>query len=187
MYNPFCHNAFRHIGLNPNLISLNNYMKIRTSLFLLFTLLVSPINLFAQPGVDTLVHLPASTVYGSQTISLSGTEKSLYTGTDIVLVDGTVSEAFKQIPSLVTDIEGGVTYRGSNRSGMLLNGVPYGLLEEYTGDFLIQLPARFFERISVASFPPVEWLPDGDAGVVDMRSVFLRPQDSPLSFTIAGG
>ncbi|MCD8178197.1 MAG: TonB-dependent receptor [Tannerellaceae bacterium] len=162
-------------------------MKIRTSLFLLFTLWVSPMNLFAQPGVDTLVYLPASTVYGSQTISLSGTEKSLYTGTDIVLVDGTVSEAFKQIPSLVTDIEGGVTYRGSNRSGMLLNGVPYGLLEEYNGDFLIQLPARFFERISVASFSPIEWLPDGDAGVVDMHSVFLRPQDSPLSFTIAGG
>ena len=87
------------------------------------------------------------------------------------------------MPSLVTDIEGGVTYRGSGKAGMLINGIPYGLLEEYSGDVLIQLPALFFNRISMSALPDISLVPDGDAGVLNLSSTNYTKSDSPLTVT----
>ena len=58
--------------------------------------------------------------------------------------------------------------QGSGNVGMLVDGVPYGLLEEYSGDVLIQLPALFFNQISLGAFPPINAVPDGDVGILNL-------------------
>lgn len=142
----------------------------------------------AQTPVDMNLSLQNIEIQGKRFAGLSGGEvKRLQVENNLSSLTNTVSEAFRQMPSLVTDIEGGVTYRGSGKAGMLINGIPYGLLEEYSGDVLIQLPALFFNRISMSALPDISFVPDGDAGLLDLSSVNYTKEDSPLTVTLGAG
>lgn len=152
----------------------------------LFAWLASPS--LAQAPADTTLSLQNIEIQGKRFGGLSGGEiKRLQVENNLSSLTGTTSEAFRQLPSLVTDIEGGITFRGSNKAGLLLNGIPYGLLEEYSGDMLIQLPALFFNRIAMTSVPPVHLVPDGDAGVLNLASAGFTAADSPLQLTLGAG
>ena len=70
---------------------------------------------------------------------------------------------------------------------MLVDGVPYGLLEEYSGDVLIQLPALFFNQISLGAFPPINAVPDGDVGILNLVPRMYGTGDSPLYVTLGAG
>lgn len=142
----------------------------------------------AQTPVDMNFLLQNVEIQGKRFAGLNGGEvKRLQGEKNLSSLTGTVSEAFRQMPSLVTDIEGGVTYRGSGKAGMLINGIPYGLLEEYSGDVLIQLPALFFNRISMSALPDISLVPDGDAGVLNLSSSYYTKDDSPLIITFGAG
>lgn len=142
----------------------------------------------AQTPVDMNLSLQNIEIQGKRFIGLNGGEvKRLQVENNLSSMTGTVSEAFRQMPSLVTDIEGGVTYRGSSKAGMLINGVPYGLLEEYSGDVLIQLPALFFNHISMSALPDISLVPDGDAGLLNLSSSYYTKEDSPLTVTLGAG
>lgn len=156
---------------------------------LLLSLLVflSP-GAFSQAPADTTLSIQNIDVQGWRLGGLSGGEmKRLQVDRNLSSLTGTTAEAFRQLPSVVTDIEGGVTFRGSNRAGMLINGIPYGVLEEYSGDMLIQLPALFFDRLALTSVPAIEWIPDGDAGVLNLSSTSFTSADSPLQVTLGAG
>lgn len=141
----------------------------------------------SQTPVDSLIHLQNVEIRGSRFSGLSGGEiKRLQVEGNLSSLSTTTADALRQMPSLSTDIEGGITFRGSNKTSALLNSIPYGLLEEYSGDLLIQLPALFFNRIEVLSCPPIEWIPDGDAGVLNLSSS-LSAQDSPFQLSLGGG
>lgn len=142
----------------------------------------------AQTPVDMSLSLQNIEIQGKRFAGLNGGEvKRLQVEKNLSSLTGTVSEAFRQMPSLVTDIEGGVTYRGSGKAGILINGIPYGLMEEYSGDVLIQLPALFFNRLSMSALPDISLVPDGDAGVLNLSSAAYTKADSPLTVTLGAG
>ena len=150
-----------------------------------FVLSLFGLGAMAQTPVDTAFYLNNIEVTGSRFAGISGGEvKRLNVERNLSSVSVTAADAFRQLPSVVTDIEGGVTYRGSNRVGMLIDGIPYGLLEEYSGDVLIQLPALFFNRIALSAYPSISLVPDGDAGVMGLESSVSG--DSPLTVTLGG-
>ena len=96
----------------------------------------------AQAVADTTLSIQDIEIRGRRFAGLSSGEvKRLQVENNLSSLAVTTAEAFRQVPSLITDIEGGITYRGSSKPGMLINGIPYGLLEEYSGDVLIQLAA----------------------------------------------
>jgi hypothetical protein len=158
-----------------------------------FVLLPLSLSLFclaatAQLPVDTTLSLQNVVVQGARFGGLSGGElQQLTIENNLSSLTGATAEAMRQLPSLLTDIEGGITYRGSAKAGVLLNGVPYGLLEEYSGDVLIQLPAVFFERIALTAFPPVGNIPDGDAGVLTLSPAASASTGSPLQVVLGAG
>lgn len=142
----------------------------------------------SQTLSDTTLTLQNVDVRGKRFAGLSGGEvKRLQVEGNLSSATGTAADAFRQLPSVVTDIEGGITFRGSNKPGMLVNGIPYGLMEEYSGDVLIQLPALFFNRIEMTSFPPIELVPEGDAGILNLSSASYSRGDSPLQLTVGAG
>ncbi|MGM9759710.1 MAG: TonB-dependent receptor domain-containing protein [Parabacteroides sp.] len=161
----------------------------RNVLFFSFGLLLGPLAAVAQAPADTTLQISGVEIQGSRFSGLSeqGDKKMLQVDRNLSSLTSTTSEAFRQLPSVMTDIEGTVSFRGSNQVGMLLNGVPYGLLEENRGDVLIQLPALFYNRIAVSSFSPIEWVPDGDAGVISLDSRRYTRDDSPFMVTLGGG
>lgn len=143
---------------------------------------------FPQASVDKTVSLQNVEVQGKHFGGLTGGEvKRLQVDNNLSGRAGTTADVFRLLPSVVTDIEGGITFRGSGHPGLLINGVPYGLMEEQSGDMLIQLPALFFGRVSMTTFPSVERVPDGDAGVLDLSSVAYTAADSPLTLTLGAG
>ena len=153
-----------------------------------FIVCVAGNDLSAQVVADTTLSIQDVEVRGRRFAGLSNGEmKRLQVENNLSSISATTAEAFRQIPSLITDIEGGVTFRGSNKPGLLMNGIPYGLLEEYSGDVLIQLPALFFDRIMMSAFTSADIVPDGDAGSLNLASTRYSAEDSPLQLTLGAG
>ena len=129
-------------------------------------------------------------VIGKYASGISGGPlRTLQVERQLSAVSVTAAEAIRQLPSIVTDIEGGVTFRGSNKSGLFINGIPYGVMEEYSGDVLIQLPALFFNKVGLQVYPDITWVPDGDAGVLNLSSSAFPSSErvSPLSLSLGAG
>ncbi|MDR1203060.1 MAG: outer membrane beta-barrel family protein [Tannerellaceae bacterium] len=162
-------------------------MKLRLVL-LPFILYLCCFTATAQLPVDTTLSLQNVVVQGTHFGGISGGElQHLTIENNLSSLTGATAEAIRQLPSLLTDIEGGITYRGSVKAGVVLNNVPYGLLEEYSGDVLIQLPALFFERITLTAFPPIGNIPDGDAGVLSLLPAVSSSSESPLQVVLGAG
>ena len=139
-------------------------MKLSTYLFLLPIITIH--HLSAQFTTDTVLTIQNINIQGQYFTTInSGTIKQLNTSSNISSNLGTTSDIIRQLPSVNTDIEGTVFFRGSSKSAQLIRGVPYGFLEEQSGDILIQLPASFFSQVTVLSQPDLSFLPDGESGV----------------------
>lgn len=160
----------------------------KCSILLLPMLFLTSLPLFSQTKTDKTYLLQNIEVKGKRFGGLTqGEVKQMQVERNLTGVTGTTADVFRQLPSVITDIEGGITYRGSNKPGLLINGIPYGLMEENSGDMLIQLPALFFNRISMTSMPSIELLPDGDAGVLNLSPAAYTRNDSPLQLTVGAG
>ena len=157
------------------------------------TFLCLGISAYAQDLVgDTTLNrtIDEVEVIGKYASGISGGSlRTLQVERQLSAVSVTAAEAIRQLPSIVTDIEGGVTFRGSNKSGLFINGIPYGLMEEYSGDVLIQLPALFFNKVGLQVYPDITWVPDGDAGVLNLSSSAFPSSEriSPLSLSLGAG
>lgn len=153
----------------------------------LAALLAMPV--FSQTPADTTLTIRNIEIQGTRFAGLGerGGMKILRVDNNLSSVTNTAADAFRQLPSVITDMEGAVTYRGSGNVGMLVDGVPYGLLEEYSGDVLIQLPALFFNQISLGAFPPINAVPDGEAGILNLVPRTYEAGDSPLYVTLGAG
>ncbi|MDH6312899.1 iron complex outermembrane receptor protein [Parabacteroides sp. PFB2-10] len=147
-------------------------------LITLLLLMIPSSALLSQAPVDTTVTLQNIEVQGIRFGGISSGEvKRLQVENNISSMPVSAAEAMRHIPSLTTDIEGGITFRGSTQAKTLLRGVPYGLLEEQSGDLLIQLPAFFFNQIEATAYPLIERMADGDAGMIDFS--VSDPSDMP--------
>lgn len=136
---------------------------------------------------DSVITLPAVEVNEKHLSRFSAGEiKKLQVDKDLTSVTGTAAEAFRQLPSLVADIEGNLLFRGSPKSSVLINGIPYGMMEENSGDVLIQLPALFFNSLSLSSVPGTEYIPDGSGSVLSLSSS-AQPETSPLQLNLGAG
>lgn len=163
-------------------------MYMKRTLLLLPAIASMSLFAFAQTPVDKTVSLQSIEIQGKRFGGLTGGEvKRLQVDSNLSGLTGTAADVFRLLPSVVTDIEGGIVFRGSSDPGLLMNGVPYGLMEEYSGDMLIQLPALFFGRVSMTATPSVEQVPDGDAGILDLSPAVYTAGDSPLTLTLGAG
>lgn len=144
---------------------------------------------FAQEAyvTDSVIRLPAVEISEKQFSRMSSGEmKKLRVAADLTAVSVTASDALRSLPSVITDIEGALSFRGTTRNMLLINGIPYGFLEENSGDVLIQLPALFFPDATLSSVPGTEVLPDGSGSAVSFSSATFTG-DSPLRITAGAG
>lgn len=158
------------------------------------TLLISalfPQNSEAQQSTlsaDSIINLQNIDVQGKRFSQLSnGETKQLFVDGNLSSVTGTTAEALRLLPSFVTDMEGNTLFRGSSKSSILFNGIPYGMMEENSGDVLIQLPAFFFNRINLSSAPSVETIPDGSGSILSLSSETNNYPYSPLQINLGAG
>lgn len=137
-------------------------------------------------AVDSTIALQNIEVKGKYLSEMSGGfTKRLKVDNNLSSITGTTADALQQIPSFVTDIEGNTLFRGSSKSAVLINGIPYGIMEENSGDVLIQLPAFFFNNVELSSAPGIESIPDGSGSILSLLSG--ASTNSPLLIHIGAG
>ncbi len=86
----------------------------------------------------------------------------------IAAAGGSAEDLLRQIPSIVVDLEGNVSLRGSGNVRFLVNGRPSGLTGTNTQTFLQSLTASNIERVEVITNPGAAYDPDGTGGLINI-------------------
>jgi len=89
---------------------------------------------------------------------------------NIVNLGGTVTDAMQNIPSVVVDIDGNVSLRGSENVTILIDGKPSGMLGSDRKAVLSQIPASAVEQIEVITNPSAKYDASGMAGIINIKT-----------------
>jgi outer membrane receptor protein involved in Fe transport len=82
-----------------------------------------------------------------------------------VAASGTVADVLENIPSIVVDIEGNVSLRGSQNFTVLIDGRPSVLDAQ---DILQQMPASTIDNIEIVTNPSAKYDPEGSSGIINI-------------------
>ena len=80
---------------------------------------------------------------------------------------GVATDALRQIPDVLVDIDGTVTLRG-NTPAIFINGRPAPMQGVSLQVFLEQFPADRIERVEVLDAPPARYSAEGAAGIINI-------------------
>ncbi|MBT7142933.1 MAG: TonB-dependent receptor [Bacteroidetes bacterium] len=78
---------------------------------------------------------------------------------------GTAADVLENVPSVVVDIEGNVSLRGSSNFTVLIDGKPTVMSGN---DLLKQIPANVIENIEIITNPSAKYDPDGTSGIINL-------------------
>ena len=81
--------------------------------------------------------------------------------------NGTATDVLANTPSVVVDIEGNVTLRGSSNFTVLVDGRPTPF---DAADALDQIPASTIRNIEIITNPSAKYDPDGNAGIININT-----------------
>ncbi|WP_341225671.1 TonB-dependent receptor [uncultured Arcticibacterium sp.] len=78
---------------------------------------------------------------------------------------GTASDLIKNIPSVMINVEGEISVRGSKGFVIMVNGKP-SALDQVT--ILSQIPANTIQKVEIISVPSARYEADGKAGIINI-------------------
>lgn len=120
-------------------------------------------------------------------VELSLDKRVYNVGQDLNSQGGSAEEILNNVPSVVVDIEGGVSLRGSNNVRMLVDGKPSGLIGTGSGSGLRQIPASMIEKVEVITNPSARYDAEGDAGIINIVLKKEKKKGFNGSFEVSGG
>lgn len=127
-----------------------------------------------EVDLGTLELVPASE--NLQEVSVYAQDKPIVYDIDKKVVDpsqfpttagGTATDVLANTPSVVVDIEGNVTMRGSSNFTVLIDGRPTPF---DAADALDQVPASTIRNIEIITNPSAKYDPDGNAGIININT-----------------
>ena len=94
-------------------------------------------------------------------------DKRVYNvGKDLSNAGGTAADILNNIPSVTVDVDGEVSFRGSQGVRILIDGKPSALVN--SPDALRQLPGNMIESIEVITNPSARYEAAGEAGIINI-------------------
>jgi len=87
---------------------------------------------------------------------------------DLSSVGGTASEVLENVPSVIVDVDGNVSLRGSENVRILIDGKPSGLMGISPARALEQIPANTIESIEIITNPSSRYDAEGIAGIINI-------------------
>lgn len=119
-------------------------------------------------------------VKGQQQGFLNSIDRKTYlVGREIQSATGSASDLLQNLPSVLVDVDGQVSLRGSENVMILINGRTSTLMGRSRAEILQQLPADSIEKIEVITNPSAKYKPDGTAGIINL--VLKKKHESGLS------
>jgi len=100
---------------------------------------------------------------------------------------GNALVALQSVPSVSIDIDGIVTYRGSENVMILINGEQSGLVSKDNNNALEQIPAEAIEKIEVISNPSAKFDAQGMSGVINIILKKDSKQGSSSNIRLSAG
>ena len=98
---------------------------------------------------------------------------------NIAAAGGSATDLLRNLPSVVVDLDGNVSLRGSQNVRFLINGRPSGLTSGDPATFLQSLSAANVERIEVITNPGAGFDPEGTAGLINI--ILKREREDGLN------
>jgi outer membrane cobalamin receptor len=118
----------------------------------------------------------------------STVEKKTYNvSKNTTLSGGNALDALQSLPSVSTDIDGIVTYRGSENIMILINGEQSGLITKDNNNALEQIPAEAIEKVEVISNPSAKFDAQGMSGVINIILKKDNKQGSTTNIRLSAG
>ncbi len=104
---------------------------------------------------------------------------------DIVASGGSASDALQTIPSVVIDIDGNISLRGSEGVKIFIDGKPSGIVGSNMNAILEQIPASSIESIEVVTNPSARYEAEGNSGIINI--VLKKNKKAGLNGNITAG
>lgn len=95
--------------------------------------------------------------------------------------------ALQTIPSVSVDIDGKVSYRGSENVIVLINGEQSALINKGNTQGLEQITADMIDKIEVISNPSAKYDAEGMAGIINIKLKKNNRQGRSFGFNVAAG
>ncbi len=105
-------------------------------------------------------------------------------GQDLSNTGRNASEILDNLPSVVVDVEGNVSLRGSGNVRILVDGKPSGLIGIGNTNGLRSLSGDMIERIEVVTNPSARYDAQGSAGIINI--VLKKQKNSGLNGSFTG-
>lgn len=103
------------------------------------------------------------TIVAERDMLMFNLDKKVYAvGSDLTATGGSALEILEGIPSMVVDMDGRISLRGSTNVAILIDGRPSFLVS------LDQVPATMIDRVEVITNPSARFDPDGTSGIVNI-------------------
>jgi outer membrane receptor protein involved in Fe transport len=97
------------------------------------------------------------------------TDRTVYnTNRQLVTAGGSARTVLNDLPSIQVDIDGSISYRGSEGVVVHINGEPTSLSGQSLASFLQSLSAASVERVEVIPNPSAKQEPEGAAGIINI-------------------
>jgi outer membrane receptor protein involved in Fe transport len=113
-------------------------------------------------------------------------DRTVYNVQDqVAAVGGSAADVLQDLPSIEVDLDGSISYRGSENVAIHVNGRPSSLSGEALASFLRSLSAESVERVEVIPNPSARYEPDGMAGILNI--VLARNRSAGWSGSLSAG
>lgn len=97
------------------------------------------------------------------------TDRTVYnTDRQVVAAGGSARTVLNTLPSIQVDLDGSISFRGSEGIVVQINGEPTSLSGQPLANFLESLPATAVERVEVIPNPSAKEEPEGSAGILNI-------------------
>jgi len=102
---------------------------------------------------------------------------------DLTSTGGSAVDVVQNIPSVTVDVDGNVSFRGSQNLTILIDGKPSSLVGLSNSDILESLPASSIETVELVTNPSARYDPDGTAGILNF--ILKKKLDGGFNGTIS--
>lgn len=106
---------------------------------------------------------------------------------NITLEGGSGLDAMQSIPSVMVDIDGKISYRGSENVMVLINGEQSVLTGKGNGSGLEQLSSDMIEKIEVISNPSAKYDAEGMSGIINVILKKNKKAGRNTGFNVSAG